>query len=174
MSVKVNVLFDKSFNERGIPILVWYSLMKSMRCVRVEQHMTLVPQLVLSINCWQRWTVSIKWQANVSMWWQQPIEWVCCSSADWICWYIVSRIDLDILDPAILRPGRLDKHIYVGLPDTQGRLDILNTITKVSKSLQSSRIFSTIHLFQNGTRPPMAADVRLSAISEDPRCDGYT
>ena len=38
---------------------------------------------------------------------------------------------IDILDPAILRPGRLDKHIYVGLPNAQGRLDILLTITKV-------------------------------------------
>ena len=38
---------------------------------------------------------------------------------------------VDILDPAILRPGRLDKHIYVGLPNAQGRLDILQTITKV-------------------------------------------
>jgi ATP-dependent 26S proteasome regulatory subunit len=37
----------------------------------------------------------------------------------------------DILDPAILRPGRLDKHIYVGLPNAQGRFDILTTITKV-------------------------------------------
>ena len=37
----------------------------------------------------------------------------------------------DILDPAILRPGRLDKHIYVGLPTVQGRFDILTTITKV-------------------------------------------
>ncbi|CAF4873723.1 unnamed protein product, partial [Rotaria magnacalcarata] len=38
---------------------------------------------------------------------------------------------MDILDPAILRPGRLDKHIYVGLPNAQGRFDILRTITKV-------------------------------------------
>ena len=42
-------------------------------------------------------------------------------------------IQIDILDPAILRPGRLDKHIYVGLPNAQGRLDILRTITKVDR-----------------------------------------
>lgn len=42
---------------------------------------------------------------------------------------------LDILDPAILRPGRLDKHIYVGLPNAQGRLDILKKLTKVGFEL---------------------------------------
>ena len=37
----------------------------------------------------------------------------------------------DIIDPAILRPGRLDKLLYVGLPTSKDRLDILTTITKV-------------------------------------------
>ena len=31
----------------------------------------------------------------------------------------------DILDPALLRPGRFDRQIYVGAPDAQGRQDIL-------------------------------------------------
>ncbi len=31
----------------------------------------------------------------------------------------------DILDPALLRPGRFDRQIYVGLPDIQGREEIL-------------------------------------------------
>ena len=31
----------------------------------------------------------------------------------------------DILDPALLRPGRFDRQIYVGLPDSKGREDIL-------------------------------------------------
>lgn len=38
----------------------------------------------------------------------------------------------DIIDPAILRPGRLDKTLYVGLPPPEDRLAILKTITKVS------------------------------------------
>ncbi|NXW30445.1 NVL protein, partial [Phaetusa simplex] len=37
----------------------------------------------------------------------------------------------DIIDPAILRPGRLDKTLYVGLPPPEDRLAILKTITKV-------------------------------------------
>ena len=32
---------------------------------------------------------------------------------------------VDILDPAILRPGRFDRKVYVGAPDVQGREDIL-------------------------------------------------
>ena len=32
---------------------------------------------------------------------------------------------VDILDPAILRPGRFDRRIHVGLPDVRGREDIL-------------------------------------------------
>ena len=31
----------------------------------------------------------------------------------------------DVLDPALLRPGRFDRQVYVGLPDVQGREEIL-------------------------------------------------
>ena len=40
----------------------------------------------------------------------------------------------DILDPALLRPGRFDRQIYVGLPDIKGREDILKVHAK-KKSL---------------------------------------
>ena len=36
----------------------------------------------------------------------------------------------DIIDPAMLRPGRLDKLLYVPLPGKEDRLDILKTILK--------------------------------------------
>ncbi|NMB28414.1 MAG: ATP-dependent zinc metalloprotease FtsH, partial [Tissierellia bacterium] len=36
----------------------------------------------------------------------------------------------DILDPAILRPGRFDRQIYVGLPDIKGREQILKVHTR--------------------------------------------
>ena len=36
----------------------------------------------------------------------------------------------DILDPALLRPGRFDRQIYVPLPDVRGRLEILKIHTK--------------------------------------------
>ncbi|XP_072912325.1 nuclear valosin-containing protein-like isoform X1 [Hemitrygon akajei] len=62
----------------------------------------------------------------------------------------------DIIDPAVLRPGRLDKTLYVGLPPAADRLAILRTLTK------------------GGTRPPMDADVDLCAIASDQRCDCFT
>ncbi|CAH0546525.1 unnamed protein product [Brassicogethes aeneus] len=62
----------------------------------------------------------------------------------------------DIVDPAVLRPGRLDKIIYVGLPTALDRVDILRAITK------------------NGTRPQLASEVDLSAIGSSDMCAGYT
>ncbi|XP_065662084.1 nuclear valosin-containing protein-like isoform X2 [Hydra vulgaris] len=62
----------------------------------------------------------------------------------------------DILDAAILRPGRLDKLLYVGLPNQIDRKKILNTIT------------------MNGTKPKMADDVTIEVIASDQRCEGFS
>jgi ribosome biogenesis ATPase len=37
----------------------------------------------------------------------------------------------EIVDPAVLRPGRLDKILYIGLPSAADRVDILIALTKV-------------------------------------------
>ncbi|GLV45591.1 smallminded [Carabus blaptoides fortunei] len=62
----------------------------------------------------------------------------------------------DIVDPAVLRPGRLDKILYVGLPSAEDRVDILHAITK------------------KGTKPLLAPDVNLNVIGKCEQCDGYT
>ncbi|XP_011865360.1 PREDICTED: nuclear valosin-containing protein-like [Vollenhovia emeryi] len=62
----------------------------------------------------------------------------------------------DIIDPAVLRPGRLDKILYVGLPDASDKVDILRAVTK------------------NATRPKLASDVDLNQVAYDSRCEGYT
>ncbi|XP_014907670.1 nuclear valosin-containing protein-like [Poecilia latipinna] len=62
----------------------------------------------------------------------------------------------DIIDPAILRPGRLDKTLYVGLPCAADRHAILLTITK------------------GGTRPQLEQDVRLEEIAFDERCNSFS
>ena len=36
----------------------------------------------------------------------------------------------DVLDPALLRPGRFDRQVYVGLPDIKGREEILKVHAK--------------------------------------------
>lgn len=36
-----------------------------------------------------------------------------------------------VVDPAVMRPGRLDKVLYVGLPNADDRADILRAMTKV-------------------------------------------
>ena len=60
----------------------------------------------------------------------------------------------DIVDPAVLRPGRLDKILYVGLPEIEDRVDILNALTK------------------NKSQPELAEDVDFQEISE--LTNGYT
>ncbi|XP_058241131.1 nuclear valosin-containing protein-like isoform X2 [Hemibagrus wyckioides] len=62
----------------------------------------------------------------------------------------------DIIDPAVLRPGRLDKTLYVGLPPPADRHAILLTITK------------------GGTKPRLDVDVNLEEIAHDERCDCFT
>jgi transitional endoplasmic reticulum ATPase len=55
----------------------------------------------------------------------------------------------DIIDPALLRPGRFDRVIEIGMPDQEARLDILKIHT---------------------AKRPLAEDVDLAAISK--RTDG--
>lgn len=62
----------------------------------------------------------------------------------------------EIIDPAVLRPGRFDKILYVGLPTANDRVDILRAVTK------------------NGTRPKLAPDVNLELIGRSEQCNGYT
>ncbi|CAH1389071.1 unnamed protein product [Nezara viridula] len=61
----------------------------------------------------------------------------------------------DMVDLAVLRPGRLDKILYVGLPSAEDRIDILKALTK------------------NGTKP-LLKDVDLQQFGRDPLLDGYT
>ncbi|XP_032820155.1 nuclear valosin-containing protein-like isoform X2 [Petromyzon marinus] len=62
----------------------------------------------------------------------------------------------DILDRAVLRPGRLDKTLYVGLPVMAERAAILRTLTR------------------GGTKPPLEKDVDLNVIAGDGRSDGFS
>ncbi|KAA0194875.1 hypothetical protein HAZT_HAZT008438 [Hyalella azteca] len=50
--------------------------------------------------------------------------------------YLIAATNLpSILDPAVLRPGRFDTKVYVGLPNAEGRVSVLKATTKVRKWL---------------------------------------
>ena len=55
----------------------------------------------------------------------------------------------DILDPALLRPGRFDRQIYVNRPDTKGREEILKVHAK-GKRLDDSVSLKTVALATSG------------------------
>lgn len=57
----------------------------------------------------------------------------------------------DILDPALLRPGRFDRQIYVGLPDVRARKEILEL---------------------HGKKKPLAEDVDMTVVAK--RTAGFT
>lgn len=59
----------------------------------------------------------------------------------------------DMIDPAVLRPGRLGKLLYIPLPDGEGRLSILKTLT---------------------LRKPISLDVDLSSIAVNKLCEGLS
>ncbi|KAG0667700.1 Ribosome biogenesis ATPase rix7 [Maudiozyma exigua] len=61
----------------------------------------------------------------------------------------------DIIDPAMLRPGRLDKTLFIELPNTEEKIDIIKTVTRSS-----------------GT--PLCKDVKFENIINDERCRNYS
>ncbi len=56
---------------------------------------------------------------------------------------------VDILDPALLRPGRFDRQIYVGMPDAKGREDILKVHAK-DKRMDDTVNLKTVALATSG------------------------
>ncbi|KAI8092885.1 P-loop containing nucleoside triphosphate hydrolase protein [Halteromyces radiatus] len=59
----------------------------------------------------------------------------------------------DMIDPAMLRPGRLDKLLYVELPTPAERLDILTKLTK---------------------NTPLSSEISLRTVADDERCEGFS
>ncbi|CCU98469.1 unnamed protein product [Malassezia sympodialis ATCC 42132] len=68
----------------------------------------------------------------------------------------------DMIDPAMCRPGRLDRLLYVDLPTPDERLDILTTLTKASPLATAADADAERHA------------VHLDQIARDHRADGYS
>ena len=61
----------------------------------------------------------------------------------------------DMIDPAMLRPGRLDKTLYIQLPTPDERFEILKTIVRANQS-------------------PIDNDVNLHEIAHEERCRNFS
>ncbi|KAJ8330633.1 hypothetical protein BDV3_002368 [Batrachochytrium dendrobatidis] len=59
----------------------------------------------------------------------------------------------DMIDPAMMRPGRLDKTLYVDLPNASERYEILKTLTR---------------------KTPLSPLLDLQTVSNDARCEGLS
>ncbi|KAG8696159.1 AAA+-type ATPase [Ceratobasidium sp. 395] len=75
----------------------------------------------------------------------------------------------DVLDSALMRPGRLDKLLYVGPPDKAGRLDILRVRTRsmaVDPALDLDLLAELSHDYGTDSVAAMAPDDGCVCIAE--------
>ncbi|ODV82259.1 AAA-domain-containing protein [Suhomyces tanzawaensis NRRL Y-17324] len=61
----------------------------------------------------------------------------------------------DMIDPAMLRPGRLDKTLYIELPSNEERFEILQTLVAANKT-------------------PLSDEVDLKVVANDERCRNFS
>jgi len=76
----------------------------------------------------------------------------------------------DILDPAIIRPGRLDRLIHIPLPKKEARLDILKIHVKnmsLEKEIDLKKIVEVIDEFSGAEIRAICTEAGYFAIRED-------
>ncbi len=80
---------------------------------------------------------------------------------------------VDILDPAILRPGRFDRKVAVGRPDVKGREEILNVHIKnkpMSDDVDIHRIAQTTAGFTGADLENLMNEAAILAAKEQSPC----
>ncbi len=78
----------------------------------------------------------------------------------------------DILDPALMRPGRFDRQVYVGYPDQKARLAILKVHAKnkpLGKDVDLSVIAKTTYGFTGADLENLLNEAALLAARENSR-----
>jgi transitional endoplasmic reticulum ATPase len=78
----------------------------------------------------------------------------------------------DLVDPALLRPGRLDKLIYVPPPDKEGRLEILKVHTKktpLDEDVDLERIADITEGYSGADLEALVREAALQALRENLR-----
>ena len=103
-------------------IRMWSSLMCSkchtvlFWCVVQRSHSCTCKDLIVcSSMYWYVCILPLPVPINVSV--PKTYKWLCKLLA-----WLRCTADANIIDPAVLRPGRLDKVLYVGLPTCEGRV----------------------------------------------------
>ncbi len=75
----------------------------------------------------------------------------------------------DIIDPALLRPGRFDKLVKVDLPDKESRIEILQTHLRevpVSETINWERIANEMEGFSGADIAAVVAEAKMIAMRE--------
>jgi transitional endoplasmic reticulum ATPase len=73
----------------------------------------------------------------------------------------------DSIDPALRRPGRFDREIEIGIPDEQGRLEILNIHTRgmpVEESVNLKQIAKVTHGFVGADLESLAKEAAMRSL----------
>ncbi len=79
----------------------------------------------------------------------------------------------DVLDPALLRPGRFDRQIVIGLPDVRGREEVLKVHSK-NKPMDETVDLSVLAKMTPGFSPADLENVLNEAALLTARRDGKT
>jgi transitional endoplasmic reticulum ATPase len=76
----------------------------------------------------------------------------------------------DILDPALMRPGRFDRIVYVPVPEKEGRLQILKIHTKnmpLDKSVNIQKLSDELDGYTGADIEALAREAAMLALRED-------
>ncbi|KHJ94533.1 ATPase, AAA family [Oesophagostomum dentatum] len=79
---------------------------------------------------------------------------------------------MDLIDPALLRPGRFDHLVECGVPSEEDRLDILNTIlrsVKCSSKLSVSRWVSQTNGWTGAELKALITNAQFDAMRKSPQ-----
>ena len=78
----------------------------------------------------------------------------------------------DILDPALIRPGRIDRIILVPTPDEKGRLEIVKIFTKdmpLASNLKIEDLISLVEGFSGADIETLCREAAMIALRENIR-----
>jgi transitional endoplasmic reticulum ATPase len=73
----------------------------------------------------------------------------------------------DSLDPALRRPGRLDREIEIGIPDAEGRFDILSIHTRgmpIDEKVDLKKISKTTHGFVGADLEVLSKEAAMRSL----------